>query len=77
MLLAASDWQFLISTGTARDYAESRLRGHHESARRLLALAGREREGAPPSQEEMDYLARLEQADRLFPDLKAAWFSPL
>jgi 1,4-alpha-glucan branching enzyme len=77
MLLASSDWQFLITTGTARDYAESRIRGHYESARRLLEILGREREGAPPSDEEMDYLAGLEEGDRLFPDLKAAWFAPL
>ena len=29
-LLQSSDWQFLITTWTARDYAENRLSKHHE-----------------------------------------------
>ena len=77
MLLSASDWQFLISTGTARDYAEGRIRGHYEAARRLLQILGRENGGASLSVEDMDFLVGLEEGDRIFPDLKASWFAPL
>lgn len=77
MLLSASDWQFLISTRTAQDYAAGRLRGHYESARRLLDLAARAADGAALAPREMDYVAGLERADRPFPDLEPAWFSPL
>jgi 1,4-alpha-glucan branching enzyme len=39
LLLEASDWTFLITTGSARDYAEVRLRDHahrFESIARLV-----------------------------------------
>jgi 1,4-alpha-glucan branching enzyme len=77
MLLSASDWQFLITTGTARDYAEERIRGHYEAARRLLDILGRENGGASLSVEDMDFLVGLEEGDRIFPDIKASWFAPL
>jgi 1,4-alpha-glucan branching enzyme len=37
LLLAASDWPFLVTTGTAADYAAERFRGHRERLRELLA----------------------------------------
>jgi 1,4-alpha-glucan branching enzyme len=77
MLLAASDWQFLITTGSARDYAESRLRGHHEALQHLLDLGARLREGGAAPENEIAYLAQLEERDRPFPDLDPQWFSPL
>ncbi len=77
MLLSASDWQFLISTGSARDYAEGRLRHHYEALAKLLDLSAREREGEAASESEMDYLAALEAKDRPFADVKADWFSPI
>ena len=36
LLAQASDWQFIISTGAAADYAERRLRGHCDDADALL-----------------------------------------
>ncbi len=77
MLLVASDWQFLISTGTAADYAEGRLRDHYESLHRLLELFRREREGAALTASEMEYVASVERRDPPFADLEPAWFAPL
>ena len=37
LLLAASDWPFLVTTGTAADYATERFRGHRDRLRELLA----------------------------------------
>jgi len=39
LLAEASDWPFLVTHGTARDYAEARLEAHARDARRLLAIA--------------------------------------
>ncbi len=39
MLLQASDWQFLITTWSARDYAEMRVAEHVEAFERLTAIA--------------------------------------
>jgi 1,4-alpha-glucan branching enzyme len=71
MLLAqASDWQFIISTGAAADYAERRFRQHCEDAEGLLA-------GLAPGAEE--HLAqaqataeKLHRRDDLFPDILSA-----
>lgn len=50
MLLEASDWQFLISTWSARDYAEMRVAEHLEAFERLAAIA-RERLGSAGGEE--------------------------
>src|SRR5689334_1018164 len=39
MLLQASDWQFLITTGSARDYAERRVAEHYAEFKRLSEMA--------------------------------------
>ncbi|MCX6139897.1 MAG: DUF1957 domain-containing protein, partial [Candidatus Kapabacteria bacterium] len=41
LLLQASDWQFLISTFSAKEYAEMRFHNHLEDARRLCDLVER------------------------------------
>jgi 1,4-alpha-glucan branching enzyme len=38
LLLESSDWQFLITTGAARDYAELRFNTHHDQFNELKAL---------------------------------------
>ena len=40
-LLEFLDWQFLISTFSARDYAELRLVVHHDDFKRLAAMSRR------------------------------------
>ncbi|HEV8630668.1 MAG TPA: 1,4-alpha-glucan branching protein domain-containing protein, partial [Thermoanaerobaculia bacterium] len=37
LLLAASDWPFLVTTGTAADYAAERFRRHRDRLHELLA----------------------------------------
>ena len=39
LLLQASDWQFLITTGSARDYAERRVAEHYADFKRLSEMA--------------------------------------
>ncbi len=39
LLLQSSDWQFLITTWSARDYAESRFLQHYENIRLLMKIA--------------------------------------
>jgi 1,4-alpha-glucan branching enzyme len=70
LLAQASDWQFVISTGAAADYAERRLREHCEGAEALVRALTR---GTP------DELAAartragdLARTDDLFPDVLAA-----
>ena len=73
LLLQASDWQFLITTGTARDYAERRVAEHYAEFKRLSEMVTTLRAGAPLSVEAIDTLRRLEREDFVFPDLDPAW----
>ncbi len=68
MLLQASDWQFLITTGTAEDYAVERFREHAED----LALIGEYIDSLRSGVERLDLfdeLCRIETRNRLFPEI--------
>jgi 1,4-alpha-glucan branching enzyme len=73
LLLQASDWQFLITTGAARDYAERRVAEHYAEFKRLSEMATTLRTGEPLSVEAANTLRRLEREDFVFPDLIPAW----
>lgn len=65
-LLESSDWPFLISTWSARDYAENRAAEHYE---RALTLAGWLAEGRVLSAGEESLLRVFETEDRLFEEV--------
>ena len=69
LLMQASDWQFLITTWAARDYAEARIAEHHATFTRLAQALRRLLAGGamPPAEEE--FLAACEAQDFLFPDI--------
>jgi 1,4-alpha-glucan branching enzyme len=71
MLLAqSSDWQFIISTGAAADYAEQRFREHCRAAESLVAaLAPDAGSDLSAAQREAEELARR---DAVFPDILPA-----
>jgi 1,4-alpha-glucan branching enzyme len=73
LLLQASDWQFLITTGAARDYAERRVAEHYAEFKRLSEMASTLRGGEPLSVEAANTLRRLEREDFVFPDIDPAW----
>jgi 1,4-alpha-glucan branching enzyme len=62
-LLESSDWPFLISTWSARDYAENRAAGHFERARVLLGWLYREK---PLGDDEKKLLETWEEEDQIF-----------
>ena len=75
LLLQASDWQFLISTWSARDYAELRLVEHHESFQRLAKMAQRYGEGGKLDPGEWHFLEACKQRDQIFEDIDVRWFA--
>ncbi|NIP44290.1 MAG: DUF1957 domain-containing protein [candidate division Zixibacteria bacterium] len=77
MLLIASDWQFLISTWAARDYAEMRLARHHKRFERLANMAERYAAGEDVDEEDWTFLGDMESQDNIFPDLRISWFAEL
>jgi 1,4-alpha-glucan branching enzyme len=73
LLLQASDWQFLITTLSARDYAERRFAEHYTEFKRLLEMADKLRHTGALAPEDEEVLRRLERDDFPFPDLDPTW----
>jgi 1,4-alpha-glucan branching enzyme len=70
LLAQASDWQFIISTAVAADYAERRFKEHCADAEQLIAALSPGREGDLESaQRRAEELARR---DQLFPNVLPA-----
>ncbi len=61
LLLESSDWQFLITTWSARDYAENRFSEHYETLKKLLEIAEN-----GPNEEGRRFVETVKQKDRLF-----------
>src|SRR5438552_12226570 len=76
LLLEASDWQFLITTLSARDYAERRVAEHYAEFKRLSEMARSLEDGNVLRAEAADMLRRLEREDFVFPHLDPAWAQP-
>ncbi len=74
LLLEASDWQFLITTDSAVDYAVQRFGEHRNQFWHLVAFVEHLRSGGELDAEQMQELEALEAMNRLFPDLRLdAW----
>lgn len=70
LLLESSDWQFLITTFSARDYAELRVSEHADDFARLAHLAERRLGGGALSEADEQFVAACEQRDSIFPDFE-------
>jgi 1,4-alpha-glucan branching enzyme len=67
LLLQASDWPFLITTGQAREYAIDRFKQHVERFERLLENLGNAAVGR-------DLLDEAWEADKVFPGIDFRWY---
>ena len=77
LILEASDWQFLISTLSAKDYAEARIVRHYEDFKRLAGIARIKDEGKDIPAGDRNFLDMCQKRDELFPDIDIAWFKEL
>ncbi|QSR85250.1 glycoside hydrolase family 57 protein [Methylacidimicrobium sp. B4] len=68
LLAQASDWAFLLKTGTASSYAKRRTETH---LYRLDRLCGQLENGS----RDLDFLRECERRDNLFPDLDWRYFA--
>ncbi|HUX98645.1 MAG TPA: 1,4-alpha-glucan branching protein domain-containing protein [Candidatus Deferrimicrobium sp.] len=69
LLLESSDWQFLISTWSARDYAENRLAEHYNRFKRLAEMANIYGNKKKVDEGDWIFLGQLEREDLLFKDI--------
>lgn len=74
MLLHSSDWQFLISTVSAKDYAEMRFSFHHSDFLLLCEMAekyiGTKKRLTKPDKE---FLDDIEKKNNIFPEISIDW----
>lgn len=77
LLLQSSDWHSLITTGAARDYAETRFLTHNDLFNELKSLwhLFQTTQQLTPAQETR--LAEIEDRDNIFPDIDPThWATP-
>lgn len=72
LLAQSSDWQFIISTGVAGDYAERRFLEHCEAAERLTALLAAAGDGEALGGAALRAADEFAVRDDLFPDVLPA-----
>ncbi len=75
LLMSASDWQFLISTFAARDYAELRITNHHADFKKLGEFADKKLQGHKLTKADKDFLSACQSRDNLFPEFDLNWFA--
>lgn len=69
LMLEASDWQFLITTGAARDYAEQRFTNHVSDFKSMKDIWLAFDANGKLSEEEEKQLADIEGRDDIFQDI--------
>src|SRR4029078_13722756 len=69
LLLESSDWQFLITTQSARDYAEKRFQTHLDQFRTLLDAWRRYESTSEVPAEGLEKLREIEERDSVFPSI--------
>jgi 1,4-alpha-glucan branching enzyme len=69
LLLESSDWQFLITTGAARDYAEQRFNGHYDAFETLRRVWEHFVADNVLTDQDMRGLTEIEHRDSIFADI--------
>jgi len=69
MLMQSSDWQFLVTTGQAREYAIQRFSQHVERFDRLA-------KSLDAGTVDIAYAKELYNLDNIFPDIDYRWYIP-
>jgi 1,4-alpha-glucan branching enzyme len=75
LLLESSDWQFLITTGAARDYAEQRFHTHNGQFNDLQQMWHSLTEHGSLSEEQTQRLTAMEERDSIFPNIDPGYWA--
>jgi 1,4-alpha-glucan branching enzyme len=75
LLLESSDWQFLITTGAARDYAELRFETHNDQFNELKSIWQHYETHQTITPEQETRLTAIEDRDSIFPDIDPTLWS--
>jgi 1,4-alpha-glucan branching enzyme len=74
LLLESSDWQFIITTGGAPEYAKERFSEHVRQFNLVADLAERTISGTEPDEHDKELLVNLENIDRVFSEIDLDWW---
>jgi len=74
LLLQSSDWQFLISTASARDYAELRFSLHYDCLKQLISIIKGYYQSGELTEGAANFLSECQSRDDIFPELDWRWF---
>jgi 1,4-alpha-glucan branching enzyme len=74
LLLESSDWQFLITTGAARDYAELRFETHNDQFNEIKAVWQAFDSQGVITPEQESRLAAIELRDSIFPEIDPSFW---
>jgi 1,4-alpha-glucan branching enzyme len=74
MLEHSSDWQFLIHTQSARDYAEQRFSYHHSDFNKFCDLFKKYMDSNELTPTDLNYLEEAEKRNAVFPELDIEWW---
>ena len=77
MLLQSSDWQFLITTQSARDYSEQRFSYHHSDFNMLCDMAEKYSEIQSLTFLDNLYLQETEKRNSPFQELNLEWWKDI
>lgn len=75
MLMQASDWEFLVSTFSAKDYSEMRFFFHHNDFTRLTQMSLDYHKSKKLSKQDKTYLEEVEKRNSVFAELKPEWWN--
>lgn len=75
LLLESSDWQFIITTGGAPEYAKERFNEHVRQFNLLADLAERTMNRVTPDEHDKELLENLEKVDAVFVEIDLGWWS--
>lgn len=74
LLLQSSDWQFLITTFSARDYAEMRFVTHYSDFKRLADMVRRYGRGEKLTDGDWHFFEECQKRDSIFKEIDPKWF---
>ncbi len=75
LILQASDWEFMITNWSTRDYAEKRIVEHHSDFARLAKMAWSYAHGSSISDADEKFLKDCEERDPIFTDPDPNWYN--
>ena len=75
LLMQASDWQFLITTWSAHDYASSRLKCHYDDFKLITRIARTYAGGEHVDEEDWARFGEICSRDTPFPDIDPRWWA--